>query len=75
MALHNSIINHFKKNFCKKPQVKLIEGDDKNIYKELKNVEFQIDSMYRSIHYTIRHIEDDVTVPIEIQTRSIFEEG
>lgn len=75
LALHNSIINRFKKNFCEKPQVKLREGDDKNIYKGLKNVEFQIDSMYRSIHYTIRHIEDDVTVPVEIQTRSIFEEG
>ena len=30
---------------------------------------------YRSIHYTIRHNEDGIMVPIEIQTRSIFEEG
>lgn len=31
--------------------------------------------MYRSIHYTIRAIKDNVMVHIEIQTRSIFEEG
>lgn len=75
LSLHNSIIKSFKKNFCEKPQVKLREGDDKKIYAGLKNVEFQVDSIYRSIHYTIRHMDGDVTVPIEIQTRSLFEEG
>lgn len=75
LPLHNTIIKSFKKNFCEKPQVKLREGDDKKIYNGLKNVEFQSDSIYRSIHYTIRHTEQDITVPIEIQTRSIFEEG
>lgn len=75
LPLHNAIIKKYKKNFCEKPQVKLREGDDKKLYAGLKNVEFQIDSMYRSIHYTIRAIEDEIIVPIEIQTRSIFEEG
>lgn len=75
LPLHNAIIKKYKKNFCEKPQVKLREGDDKKIYAGLKNVEFQIDSMYRSIHYTIRAAEDGVIVPVEIQTRSIFEEG
>jgi len=75
LPLHNNIIKSFKHSFCEKPQVKLREGDDKNIYKGLRNVEFQIDAMYRSIHYTIRHIEDGAVVPVEIQTRSIFEEG
>lgn len=75
LPLHNDIIKHYKKNFCEKPQVKLRAGDDKKIYSGLKNVEFQIDSMYRSIHYTIRAERDKIIVPIEIQTRSIFEEG
>lgn len=75
LPLHNDIIMRYKKNFCEKPQVKLREGDDKKIYAGLRNVEFQVDSMYRSIHYTIRAMRDEIIVPIEIQTRSIFEEG
>lgn len=75
LPLHNDIIARYKKNFCEKPQVKLRYGDDKKIYSGLRNVEFQIDSMYRSIHYTIRAMKDEIIVPIEIQTRSIFEEG
>lgn len=76
LPLHKNIITNYKRNFCEKPQVKLREGDDKKIYKGLKNVEFQSDMDYRSIHYTIRHTDSDgIMVPIEIQTRSIFEEG
>lgn len=76
LPLHKNIINNYKRNFCEKPQVKLREGDDKNIYKGLKNVEFQSGVDYRSIHYTIRHTDKSgIMVPIEIQTRSIFEEG
>lgn len=76
LPLHKSIITNYKRNFCEKPQVKLREGDDKKIYKGLKNVEFQFGVDYRSIHYTVRHTDaDKIMVPIEIQTRSIFEEG
>lgn len=75
LPLHQAITSKFKKNFCEKPQVKLREGDDKKIYRGLKNVEFQTGVDYRSIHYTIRYTTDGVIIPIEIQTRSIFEEG
>lgn len=75
LPLHNAIIARYKRNFCEKPQVKLREGDDRRIYNGLRNVEFQVDAMYRSIHYTIRATKDEIVVPIEIQTRSIFEEG
>ncbi len=75
LSLHNEIIKLFKRGFCEKPQVKLREGDDKKMYSGLRNVEFQIDSMYRSIHYTVRDTKDGVIIPVEIQTRSIFEEG
>lgn len=75
LPLHKRILKLYKKNFCEKPQVKLRAGDDKKIYAGLRNVEFQIDSMYRSIHYTFRVAKDEVMVPIELQTRSIFEEG
>lgn len=76
LPLHKNIITNYKRNFCEKPQVKLRKGDDENIYKGLRNVEFQSGVDYRSIHYTIRHTDSNgIMVPIEIQTRSIFEEG
>lgn len=76
LPLHRDITSIYKRNFCEKPQVKLREGDDKSIYQGLKNVEFQYGVDYRSIHYTIRHTDGKgLMVPIEIQTRSIFEEG
>jgi Uncharacterized protein conserved in bacteria len=73
--LHNSIVREFKKSFCEKPQIKLRRGDNEKIYEGLKNVEFQFNETYRSIHYTIRYMDGDIVAPIEIQTRSIFEEG
>ncbi len=76
LPLHKAITSNYKKIFCEKPQVKLRKGDDEKIYQGLKNVEFQYGVDYRSIHYTIRYTDDDgIMVPIEIQTRSIFEEG
>ncbi len=76
LPLHKMLISKYKKNFCEKPQVKLRRGDDPSIYYGLKNVEFQNGVDYRSIHYTIRHINHEgIIIPIEIQTRSIFEEG
>lgn len=76
LPLHKVITSNYKKIFCEKPQVKLRVGDDKKIYQGLRNVEFQYEVDYRSIHYTIRHNDSSgIMVPIEIQTRSIFEEG
>lgn len=76
LPLHKVIRSKYKKLFCEKPQVKLRVGDNEAIYQGLKNVEFQYGVDYRSIHYTIRHVDNSgVMVPIEIQTRSIFEEG
>lgn len=76
LPLHKILTAKYKKNFCEKPQVKLRVGDDKKVYQGLVNVEFQYGVDYRSIHYTIRHTDrEGVMVPIEIQTRSIFEEG
>lgn len=76
LPLHKLLISKYKKNFCEKPQVKLRKGDDQSIYQGLVNVEFQNGVDYRSIHYTIRHIsQDGLLIPVEIQTRSIFEEG
>lgn len=73
--LHQYIIKEYKKMFSEKPQVKLRAGDDKKIYNKLRNVEYQQDTDYRSIHYSIRYQLPTGFVPVEIQTRSIFEEG
>lgn len=74
--LHQHITREYKKMFSEKPQVKLRVGDDKKIYSKLKNVEYQQGTDYRSIHYSIRYLlSSEDFVPVEIQTRSIFEEG
>lgn len=73
--LHQRITKEYKKMFSEKPQVKLRVGDDKKIYSKLKNVEYQQGTDYRSIHYSIRYLLSEDFVPVEIQTRSIFEEG
>ena len=73
--LHQRITKEYKKMFSEKPQVKLRVGDDKKIYSKLRNVEYQQDTDYRSIHYSIRYVLPGEFAPVEIQTRSIFEEG
>ena len=77
IPLHYCVVNEFKSRFAEKPQVKLRVGDNKSLYDEIKNgVEFQEDKVYRSIHYNIREkMEDEKPVHIELQTRSVFEEG
>lgn len=77
IPLHYCIVKEYKTKFAEKPQVKLRVGDRKSLYNEIKKgVEFQEDEVYRSIHYNIREtMEDSKPVHVELQTRSIFEEG
>lgn len=77
IPLHYSVVKEYKSKFAEKPQVKLRVGDNKALYDEIKHgVEFQEDKVYRSIHYNIREtMKDGNPVHIELQTRSIFEEG
>lgn len=79
--LHDDIIKKYGEKFSQKPQIKIKEGDLAEPYKGIRNVEIE-KGMYRSIHYTLRHSFYDENsgneickVKVEIQTRSIFEEG
>lgn len=69
--------NQIAQDIC----VKLKKGDKKDIYDRLctkySNVKLEEDEVYRSIHYTIyaSKANIDACPRIEIQTRTIFEEG
>lgn len=74
--LHHRIVKEYKSMFAEKPQIKLRTGDSRDIYEKLHNIEIQENAIYRSNHYTLRYLlQDNQFVHVEIQTRSIFEEG
>lgn len=79
--LHEEIKKRYADKFSQNPEIKLKDGDSEELYKGIKNVEIK-KGIYRSIHYTLRHASYDENsgseickVKVEIQTRSIFEEG
>lgn len=79
--VHKQIMAAYKDQLVEDISVKLKAGDDENIYSEIfnhySNVKKETNTTYRSIHYTINARTDNIkTSPkLEIQTRSIFEEG
>lgn len=80
--LHEDIKQKYHRLFTQKPEVQLKKGDDESPYKNVRNIEIKENKDYRSIHYVIKHEAFDTNtgnklleVRIEIQTRSIFEEG
>lgn len=79
--LHEEINKRYGEKFSQNPEIKLRDGDADEPYRGIRNVEIK-KGMYRSIHYTLRHTSYDENsgneickVKVEIQTRSIFEEG
>lgn len=79
--LHEEIKKRYADKFSQNPEIKLKDGDSEELYKGIRNVEIK-KGIYRSIHYTLRHTSYDENsgseickVKVEIQTRSIFEEG
>lgn len=79
--LHEEINKRYGEKFSQNPEIKLRDGDADEPYRGIRNIEIK-KGMYRSIHYTLRHISYDENsgneickVKVEIQTRSIFEEG
>lgn len=79
--LHDEIKRKYLDKFAQTPEIKIKKGDPDEQYRNIKNVEIK-ENLYRSIHYTLRHVAFDestgnqiLAVKVEIQTRSIFEEG
>jgi len=76
--VHEQIWNRFGHQTAQNIHIKLRQGDDKAIYEKILKYDPMIeeDSVYRSIHYTIYINENDTRdARLEIQTRTIFEEG
>lgn len=79
--VHEQIMSEYENVLAQDINLKLKKGDDKNIYEKLlrrhSNVRIDENETYRSIHYTIyaKKNERNCIPRIEIQTRTIFEEG
>lgn len=80
--LHEDIRLKYGEKFSQKPEVQLKKGDDDTPYKRIRQIEIKENRDYRSIHYVIKHEAYDpangnrkLAVWVEVQTRSIFEEG
>lgn len=79
-SVHKQIMDCYKKRFAENIHLKLRDGDDEKTYEKLlssRDVQVEKNMVYRSIHYTIYADPSNIehSPKIEIQTRTIFEEG
>lgn len=79
--VHTQIMAAYKDQLVEDICLKLKAGDDESIYAEIlngyPNVKVEENKLYRSIHYTLNANTNNITQSpkLEIQTRTIFEEG
>jgi len=79
--VHQQIMAEYGNQLAQDISIKLKEGDDEEMYEKLlkkySNVRVDANKTYRSIHYTIYAKQTDIAAcpRMEIQTRTIFEEG
>ena len=81
LSVHEQIMSEYSSQLSENIVIKLKKGDDKEMYSQLvnkhSNVSVDENKMYRSIHYTIYADKNNIdkNPKVEIQTRTIFEEG
>ena len=74
--VYDQIYEKYSNIFDGKPEVRHREGDNLEIFEQHlheSRVDYTMTADYRSIHYTLHHLKPNVR--IELQTRTIFEEG
>lgn len=73
--VYNQICERYKDSFSQEPCIKIRKGDNVERYNLIDLTQVKIideDNIYRSIHYTLK---TECGARLEIQTRTIFEEG
>ena len=74
--VYKQIYDSYSKNFDGNPEVRYRNGDDLSVFKTQfadNRVVYREEDDYRSIHYLIH--DQSQNVRVELQTRTIFEEG
>lgn len=77
-TVHQQIMAKYKAQMVENVHIKLQTGDDESIYENILNCDpiIERNNIYRSIHYTLCAEKRNMDgVRLEIQTRTIFEEG
>ena len=81
LSVHEQIMNNFRDLLTEDVCIKLKTGDNESLYDEIlthyPNIKKENNTVYRSIHYTLNSKENQIKKypKLEIQTRTIFEEG
>ena len=77
LAIHKQLMKAYDAQRTEDVHIKLKAGDDRKIYSGIKKPKpvFDENSVYRSIHYTLRATEKTDSPRVEIQTRTVFEEA
>lgn len=80
LSIHQQIMEHYGSRLAETVHLKLRDGDDVKTYEDMLNaydIKVERNKDYRSIHYTVYAKPQDITSSpkVEIQTRTIFEEG
>lgn len=76
--VHKQLMKEYQHQLVENVHIKLQKGDDISLYQKILDCDPvpEFDNTYRSIHYTLRAEERNAKgVRLEIQTRTIFEEG
>lgn len=76
--VHKQLIEKYQHLLVENVHIKLQKGDDESLYERILDCDPipEYNSTYRSIHYTLCADENDMKgARLEIQTRTIFEEG
>lgn len=77
-TVHKQLMDKFQHQLVENVHIKLQKGDDISIYEKILDCDPipEYNSTYRSIHYTLCAEKNNLKgVRLEIQTRTIFEEG
>ncbi len=80
LSIHKQIMDKYGDQIAENVHLKLRDGDEEKTYADMiENYDIKVErnKAYRSIHYTFYTCQDKIkeTPKIEIQTRTIFEEG
>lgn len=80
LSIHKQIMEKYGDQLAENVHLKLRDGDEEKTYAEMianDDIKVERNKVYRSIHYTFYAKQDQIkeTPKIEIQTRTIFEEG
>ena len=74
--IHDNIYKNYSKLFCENVCINIRDGDDESMFDSIPKKRRTINKgLYRSIHYILNYLIGNNNYKLEVQIRTIFEEG